>query len=293
MTVVAVMFAACLAVSPVSDRIVAGDLAPTSLAFAALDADTMIGWAPAPGVRRDFAVAELRRIAARLKAPAVPEEGLCVERRVEPLDPARLLAAIQPQVPEGPVRLVDFSRVPVPEGELVLPRSGMRRGPGNTYLWNGYVRYARNRRFALWARIAAQAAVPVVVAAVDLKSGSAIERSDLRVETRNDLFAAGLVGSLEEAVGKWPRHPIRAGAALAAQWLAPAPDVVRGETVKVEIWSGGAHLETEARADGEAAAGQPIALWNLVSQKRFFGRVEGRGLVSVGSQRPADLKETP
>src|SRR5581483_6064244 len=64
MTFAAVMLAACVAVSPVSDRIVAGDLAATSPAFAALDPDTMIGWAPAPGVRRDFPVAELHRSAS-------------------------------------------------------------------------------------------------------------------------------------------------------------------------------------------------------------------------------------
>jgi flagella basal body P-ring formation protein FlgA len=296
MPIVGVALAVCVAVSAASDRIVAGDLAPVSPAFAALAPDAMIGWAPGPGVRRDFPVAELRRVATRLGAPALPETGACFERTVTPLDPSRILGVIQPQVPEGPVMLVDFSRAPVPEGELVLPRNSMRRAPGNTYLWSGYVRYAGNRRFRLWARVSARAAVPVVAAAADLQSGRALERQDVRLETRNDLFASGLVASLEDALGKWPRRPIRAGAALAAEWLEPAPDVARGETVKVEIWSGGAHLEMDARAEGAAAVGQPVAVRNPVSQKRFLGLVEGRGRVSVGHRLPdekPDKKEMP
>ena len=279
---VVVALAACLAVPAISDQIRAADLAPASAAFAALDPAAVVGWAPAPGVQRVFPAAELRRIAARLGAPAVPETGLCVERKVAPLDPARVVAAIQPQVPEGAVKLLDFSRAPAPEGELVLPRSALRRAAGNTYFWGGYVRYAGSRRFAVWARVAVDAAVPVVVAAADLRPGRAIRAEDLRLETRSDLFASGLVASPDQAVGKWPRRPIRAGAAVAAQCLQAAPEIVRGDAVKVDVRSGGAHLEMDARAESDGSLGERVTVRNPVSQKRFFGRVEGKGRVSAG-----------
>src|SRR5579872_6657454 len=268
---VVVALAACLAVPAVSDQIRAADLAPASPAFAALDPAAVVGWAPAPGVQRVFPAAELRRIAARLGAPGLPETGLCVERKAAPLDPARVVAAIQPQVPESGVKLLDFSRAPAPEGELVLPRSAMRRAAGNAYFWSGYVRYAGNRRFAVWARIAVDAAVPVVVAVADLRPGRAIRAADLRIETRNDLLASGLVASLDQAVGKWPRRPIRAGAAVAAQWLQAAPEIVRGDAVKVDVQSGGAHLEMDARAESDGSLGERVAVRNPVSQIRFFG----------------------
>ena len=279
---VVVALAACLAVPAVSDQIRAADLAPASRAFAELDPAAVVGWAPAPGVQRVFPVAELRRIAARLRTPAVPETSLCVERKVAPLEPARVVAAIQPQVPEGAVRLLDFSRAPAPEGELVLPRSVVRRAAGNTYFWSGYVRYAGSRRFAVWARVAVDAAVPAVVAAADLRPGRAIRAADLRLETRSELLASGLVASLDQAVGKWPRRPIRAGTAVAAQWLQAAPEIVRGDAVKVDVRSGGAHLEMDARAESNGSLGERVAVRNPVSQMRFFGRVEGRGRVSAG-----------
>ena len=288
MGIAVVALAACLAVPAASDRIAAGDLAAACPALATLDPTTIIGWAPAPGVPRVFPVAELRRIAARLGAAGVPETGVCVERKAVPLDAARLLAALQPQVPEGPIKILDFSRVPAPEGELVFVRSGLRQAAGNVYFWNGSVRYAGAQRFAVWAKIAVEAAVPVVVAAADLRPRHTIRAAELRMETRHDLLARGLLDSQDQAVGHWPRRPIRAGEAVAAQWLQPAPEIVRGDAVKVDVWSGGAHLELDAQAESDGALGGRIAVRNPATQRRFYGQVEGKGRVSAGPE-----KETP
>jgi flagella basal body P-ring formation protein FlgA len=282
--------AACLAVSAVSDHIRAVDLAPASETFAALDPATVIGLAPAPGVRRVFSVAELRRIAARFGAQSAPETGLCVERKTALLDPAQLLAALQAGAPAVNLKLLDFSRAPVPEGELVFPRSGLRRAPGSAYFWNGWVRYAAGRRFSVWAKIEAHAPGPVVVAAVNLKPGQAIEAAQLRLEIRDEPFASGLV-TLDLAIGQVARRPVRSGAALEPQWLEQSPDVARGDPVKVDVWSGAAHLQLDARAESAAAAGQPVLVRNPATQKKFLARVESKGQVSVGSAPRA--KEKP
>lgn len=275
--------AACLAVSAVSDQIRAGDLAPASPAFAALDPGTVVGWAPAPGVRRVFGVAELRRMAARLGAAPAPQAELCVERPVAPLDRGRILAALETQVPGGEIKLLDFSRAPAPEGELVFPRTGLRSSRGAA-VWNGYVRYAETRRFAVWAKVAL--AVPAVVAAVDLLPGRPIEAAQLRLEPRGDL--GSVLGALEQAVGQCPRRAIRAGTVISPRWLEPAPEIRRGDPVAVDIWSGGAHLMLDARAESAAGLGQRVAVRNPATQKRFFARVDGKGRVSVGSAGPGE-----
>ena len=279
----AAALAACLAVSPTTDQVRAGDLAAASPAFAALDPDTVIGWAPAPGVRRIFAAAELRRLATRLGAPEATQTDICVERRLAPLDPGRILAALETQAPEAELTLLDFSRARAPEGELWFPRSGLRRGPGGAYFWNGAVRYGGARRFSIWAKIRARSKAPVVVAAADLKPGQPVESGQVRLETRDEMPVAASVGSLEQAIGKCPRRPIRAGTPLAALWLEPAPEVARGETVKVDVWSGSAHLPMDALAEGAAAFGARVSLRNPATRKRFLARVSGRGRVAVGS----------
>jgi flagella basal body P-ring formation protein FlgA len=271
------VMAACVAVPAGSDKITAGDLAAVEDAFGAIEGTQFVGWAPAPGMRRTFSPSELIRLAARLGARVAPERPVCVERRTAPLDAAGLRAALQAQLPEGTIQLLDFSRAPVPEGDLVFPRSGLRRRAGASY-WNGYIRYAGKRRFSVWAKVAV--AVPVVVAAADLDPGRAIEAAQLRIEERDDLAAAG---SLEKVTGKWPRRPIRAGTPVLSQWLAPAPEIARGDAVTVEVQIGAAYLKLDGRAEAAAALGQPIAVRNPATQKRFVARVEGRGRVSVGA----------
>jgi flagella basal body P-ring formation protein FlgA len=282
--------AACLAVSAVSDHIRAVDLAPASEAFAALDPETVIGLAPAPGVRRVFSAAELGRIAARLGARPLLPAGLCVERKTAPLDPARLLAALQAQAPGARVRLLDFSRMPVPEGELAFPRNGLRRAPGSAYFWNGWVRYAGTRRFSIWVKIEAHAPAPVVVAASDLNPGRVIEAAQLRLAIRDEPFGSGFVSALDQAIGQVARRPVRSGTALEPQWLEPPPAVARGDAVKVDVWSGAAHLQLEARAESAAAAGHPVQVRNPTTQKKFLARVESKGRVSVGSAPRAEEK---
>lgn len=287
------MLAACLAVSAASDHVRAGDLAEASPAFAALDPDTVIGWAPAPGVQRVFSAVDLRRVAARLGAPDEPQADLCVERKSAPLDPARLHAVLQSQAPETELTLVDYSRAAAPEGELVFSRTGLRRVPGGAYIWSGSVRYAGARRFFVWAKITARSKEPVVVAAADLKAGRPIEPGQLRLEARNELLDAAAMRSLGDAIGKCPRRAIRAGAVVAASWLGPAPEVSRGDTVKVDVWSGTAHLQMDARAEGAAARGEPVPVRNPATQKRFLARVDGQGRVSVGgsSRRPEPMEQ--
>ena len=271
----------CLAVSAGSDRILAGDLASAFPALENIAADTPIALAPAPGVQRVFHAAELRRLAARFNLPEAPTADICVERPAASLDPARLLAAMQKTLPQAKVEILEFSRQAAPAGEIEFPAGGLRTGL-NGSLWAGYVRYAGNRRFAIWARVKASVAVERVVAVEDLRAGRAIAASQLKVETREEFpGAAPLACSIEAVVGKSPRLAVRAGTAIRADLLDQPKEVVRGETVEVEVRNGGARLDLEAQAEGSGALGETIPVRNPTSHKRFLARVEGKGRVSV------------
>ena len=178
-----IALAPCLTLPSGSDQITAADLAAVLPAFAAVAVGTRVGWAPAPGVRRVLRAAELRRLAARLGIAPAPEKELCVERPVAPLQPDRLLAAMRRQLPLSEIEILDYSRTPVPEGALEFPRNGLRRIANGAY-WSGYVVYAGNRKFAVWAKLQLRTPPPPVsrgdTVQVDVWSG----RAHLALEAR-------------------------------------------------------------------------------------------------------------
>ncbi len=61
----------------------------------------------------------------------------------------------------------------------------------------------------------------------------------------------------------------------------PPPAVERGDTVRVNLWSGAAHLSFEARAETAGSVGQRVRVWNPATRRRFLARVDGSKRVSV------------
>jgi flagella basal body P-ring formation protein FlgA len=272
--------AGCLAVGSARDQILAGDLEVAIPQWAAVPPETSLGLAPAPGVQRVFRMPELRRLAERFALSPVPDGEICFTRPVAVSSAERLLGAMQKAMPLAHIELLDFSRLPAPEGDLVFPVSGLRQTSAGGY-WSGYVSYAGKHRFALWARVKVRAAAVRVVAAQDLKPGASVDAAQLRVETREETPAEGFASTVEEVAGKVARRAIAAGVALRAEWLEPAKVVLRGETVQVEVIRGAALLKFEGVAAASGAIGEIIPVQNPVSKQHFPARIESKGKVVV------------
>jgi flagella basal body P-ring formation protein FlgA len=270
---------ACLGVGASSDRILAGDLAAAFPEWSKVPPETPIALAPAPGVQRVFRLPELRRLAQIWNVVPLPEQELCVTRPVQVSTSARLLASMQKELPAAHIEILDFSRQPAPDGELVFPIAGLRQGPDGGY-WNGYVKYAGNRHFTLWARVRVLSIVPRVIAGGDLKPGL-VDAAQVRSETREEVQAAGFATTVEEVTGKVLRRSVSAGAALRSECLEPPKAVLRGETVQVEAINGAAHLKLEGVAEASGAIGEMISIWNPDSKRRFPARIEAKGKVLV------------
>src|SRR5207302_7997136 len=131
---------------------------------------TTLALAPAPGVQRILHLSELRAMAARLGVTPSPDKEICFIRPVTAPDPARLLAAMQKQLPGAKIEILEFRRQPVPQGEMEFPIAGLRQAPGGGY-WNGFVTYAGSRRFVLWAKVKVLASAPRVIAVESLQPG--------------------------------------------------------------------------------------------------------------------------
>jgi flagella basal body P-ring formation protein FlgA len=271
---------ACLGVGAASDRIFAGDLAAAFPEWATVPPETPLALAPAPGVQRVFRLPELRRLAQFWNVVPLPEQEFCITRPVQVSTSSRLLAAMQRELPAARIEILDFSRQPAPDGELVFPSAGLRQGPDGGY-WNGYVKYAGNRHFALWARVRVLSAVTHVIAVVDLKPGLIVDAAQVRSETREEIPSPGFTATIEEIAGKVLRRSVTAGAALRSEWLEPPKAVLRGETVQVEAINGAAHLKLEGMAEASGVIGEIISIWNPDSKHRFPARIEAKGKVLV------------
>ena len=109
------------------DRILGSDMARADAAYAALPAGFVAGFSPFPGTRR---VLDARLLAGIARSHGIPLETaapLCFERATRVLEESQLQPALERALGQGTrVEIVDFSRYPVPDGELRRDRDPRR-----------------------------------------------------------------------------------------------------------------------------------------------------------------------
>jgi flagella basal body P-ring formation protein FlgA len=275
------------------DRIYARDMAAAVPVFAGVAADFVLGYAPAPGTRRVLKGDTLERLARNqgITAEALPD--VCFERAMATLKSEEILKAMHDawgtgnvSGPDVRMELRSFSPLVAPQGRVVFPRTGLQlpatSDPQAEVLWRGYVIYGNNRRFSISARARITTTTTRVIAVADLSAGDPVREHQVRLESF-DTFALDdrPARSLDEVVGFVPRTLIRSGATVLRSQLGRAPEVARGDVVKVEVTAGGAHLLLEGRAESDGVTGKTILVKNLSSGKDFRAQVTGKGKVSV------------
>lgn len=294
LVVVALAANACVGVE--RDRIVARDLAPAVAAFAALEPDTDLGYAPVPGAKRIFHAAELARLAARNGVAPGELKDVCVERTTEPLAAASIRRAVEAAVarPEAAIEIVDWSRYPAPHGAIEFPRGGLAAPSGAApALWKGYVKYGDRHRFGIWARVRISAPVERVVAETDLAAGRMIQAGQVRLERIEAWpFTARAAASVDRVVGRAPRRSIPKGGPVFENLLDTPREVNAGDTVTVEVSSGGARLALEGRAQAAGRRGDIIAVRNPANGRTFRATVQGPGKVALAVAEPGNPRPT-
>jgi flagella basal body P-ring formation protein FlgA len=230
---------------------------------------------------RVFRLPELRALAARFRLSETPRGDICAVRPVAPLDPAALLEAMKGALPQARIELTEYSREPVPSGSLEFSPASLR-GTRESAVWTGYVRYAGARRFSIWARVKIAVTAARVLAIGDLRPGQSISPGDVMPAERDEFPSHEPYAAIvDEVVGRIPAVLIRAGSAIRTDRLSAAKDVLRGDTVSVEVRTGATTLKLQAQAEASGAVGETIPVRNPASNKRFRARVEGKGQVAV------------
>jgi flagella basal body P-ring formation protein FlgA len=282
--------AACLPVH--GPAILAGDLAAVNPMFAALDPQTPVGAAPMAGARRVFRGLELARLVRQNHLSVGPLRDVCFEWPAVDLSPGALAAAMARALgyEADAVVTVDWSRFPVPPGELVFEKRDLEAGPGpsgRVVFWRGFVRYAAGWRFPVWAKVRIAAPVRRVAARTALPPGEPIAESQLEVVIVADGVDGGVyASSTGEVAGRVPRTRIEPGAAIRLSDLTLPPEIQAGDAVQVEVRNGPMRIRFVARAERSGWAGDTIPLTNLESAAHFRARVDGRdrAVVTIGSQ---------
>ncbi|HUA86039.1 MAG TPA: flagellar basal body P-ring formation chaperone FlgA [Bryobacteraceae bacterium] len=265
---------ACRAVD--AAQITGKDLAAASPLFAAIDPALAIGPAPLPAVERAFRPEELLRIARQngitISGPA-PE--ICFERATQPLTPEKLLPILSAalDIPDATIDLVDFSRVAIPRGSLVFTRTGLE--PNG--LWRGRINFDENRSMPVWARVRVTTEQSWVEAAAALAPGPPVDAAQLKLVKgpRSPLGPAPL-DSLEAVAGRGVSRMVKTGEPIFSNMLIAPREVERGDTVRVEVSSGSAHLSFDAVSQTSGRDGELILLKNPDNGRYFQARIAGK-----------------
>lgn len=262
-----------------ANRILGRDLAAADPLFRGLPSTLTVGFAPAPGAKRIFTAGELERI-ARANGITVPAPAeICFEFRMRQVAPEEAAAAMRHSLPQDAnLTIVELPKGQIPAGEIEFPIEGLEPvnplTPG-TQLWRGFVRYAETRRAALWARVAIAVHYTAVVADKDLPANSAIQTAALRIETRTGPLAREKIASrIEDVIGRMPRLAVKAGSPIPLSLLVMPPAVQRGDSVRVDVESGSAHLHFDAVVENSANLGETVELRNPLNGKTFRARLE-------------------
>lgn len=266
------------------DRITGRDLKAAGAGFDSAADDALVGLAPAPGARRVFKVRELARFGAA-------DSDVCFERLAQPVSPEALETALRAAFAGRDLQLeiVEYSRTALPSGTLEFRLSGLQRPPAShpdtPVVWRGRLRYDGNRSAPVWATVRLAEQRDWIEAAERLAPGQPVRDPQLAVKSGRQ-FPLGPISATNarDFIGRLPRRTIAAGTVLATSMFEEAPVVAKGETVSVEVASGGVSLRFEGRAESAGRANDRILILDPARGHRMKAKVTGIGKVLIDAK---------
>jgi flagella basal body P-ring formation protein FlgA len=262
------------------DYLAPSDLVAKIPSFANFPGDISLGYLPASGAPRILHGIDLQRIAKNrgLDLNSLPD--VCFARKTFVPGPEEIRKAmlLSLGIPDAKIEISSHPERPVPFGELVFPREGLQ----SSLLWNGYVRYGKDQKVPIWAKVRITATLTCVVPLTSLPAGKAIRKNQVRVESCEDSpLDETTARSLDDVLDYYPKSPLRALAAIRKTQLERPPDVAKGDLVKVDVIDGAAHILFEGAAQTAGIKGSFIMIRNGSSGKDFRAQVTGKGRALV------------
>lgn len=247
-----------------------------------LPAEEILLRTPAVGVRRVVERAEVRRLLRLPDAAAIPSSGLCFEQESDTLTEEHILESMRTSFAgqQVSIRLVDFSRYPIPKGRIEFPRNGLHASrttrTEQRILWRGRVLDTNGKSTPIWARLHLEAMRDVLVASRNIEAGERIQPGDLEL-VRRSVFPLDEKTNLPatELTGLAARHRIASGSEVTRLLLAEPYDVEPRQIITLTVHSAGVQLRLPAIAEGRARQGDLVWLKQANTGKRVRARVTG------------------
>jgi flagella basal body P-ring formation protein FlgA len=274
------------------------DLAAIDPAFAVVDPDSQVSYSPLPGAINILTAAQISRLAKTYSLDAGEYRTMCFQRAMRELDQHELLAFLDRAlaIPAAQIDLRDYSRYPVPVGDLVFPRSGLalKLSPANDpLLWKGYVVYGSGRHFPIWARVMIRVRLKRVIAIDNLVTSRPVRGDQVRIETLDGVpDALAPAQSLNDVIGKLLLQPVHRGSTVSLDDISTALTVHRGDKVDVDFRSPGMRLRFVAASEMDGRYGDRIRLRNLQSNNIFEAEVTGKDQARVVLNKETDSSRT-
>jgi flagella basal body P-ring formation protein FlgA len=281
----------CVAVD--GPAITAGSLASAVPRFAALPADTVLGFAPQPGVRRVLGPRELNVWLRRFlpESPGVDVTASpCIEarsrtvRREEVEDAVR--RAFGSRGREFRIELAAFSAMATGPESLHFDVAQMPRStdPSGFVIWTGTAGGETGQPRRIWARVRVRERSREPFAGRDLRRGELLREGD--VEWREVWRVPGVPVSLPGQLPQdstWMRS-LKQGDSIRASDL-KLPQLVRGgDEIELELADGDVHLRLRTTARTSGHSGQRVLVSSPFSKRSIPGVVKAKGYVIAISQ---------
>ncbi|CAM2805102.1 flagellar basal body P-ring formation chaperone FlgA [Legionella worsleiensis] len=164
-------------------------------------------------------------------------------------------------IPKGQVKDSEF---PLAEFHTELPESDLPAQQICVMLIHG------KRSVPVWFKVSAFQ--NVLVAKNSMKSRTRLHQSDFILEKRN---IAGLKNKPLTQLPKdfWLKNSIKTHQILKISDVAPVPQIIRGQRVKITVFNKGIFLRSEAIAQHDGYTGQFVRMKNPLSDKYFVAQV--------------------
>lgn len=259
-----------------SHEVTAGCLAPEVAAFAEADPAAVVARAPAPGVSRRVARAELLRWAngLGLNPEQLPEE-LILRRAMRLLTSAEIEQAASAAIDTGAVSVEILSTAgpSIPAGEVELECLCRR--------------LALNQPTPLrlrWREPGGRTGIEVVLAVVTVEgqwleaaesyaAGAALTASGV-IEKHGQLPGLNNYLSSQQLDGRWTLlRSIQSGQPLTKDLVRSIPLVSRGDLVELRYDAGGIRLRSPGRAEASGSPGDLIPFRNVATGGRVSARL--------------------
>lgn len=287
---VPVLAPALLASDPVRlalehDRLTAQDLARVVSGWGEVDAETVVAYAPLPGVKRRVSRGQLVRWGRRFGLdlnPAQLPDALVISRRMRKLKEPEAERALRNAVAERfgvdpgdvQVQIHDFEAPLVPAGELTFQVSSsfsrLNQPSSIALRW----RDPGGRSSSIWLKAAVSVLGSYAVASEALAARTRLSPGDLAFHNgplpgAPDRFLL----TREEIKGMSLKHPLKAGEPLRRSSLIKIPIVRRGDLLELQLQSGSILLRVPGRAEQSGSEGDTITCSNLESGKKVSARI--------------------